>query len=342
MGYNYNNQKFINQFLDIVKTVEPKSILFVCSNEIDRYGYKNALDTLNIRTSVFTEFEPCPEISSVEKGVALFEREDCDFIIAVGGGSAIDVAKAIKYFSKADVEILAVPTTAGTGAEVTRFSVLYKNGDKNSVRSFDIIPNYQVFDYETLTSLPHIQKIVTGLDAFSHAVEAYWSKDATEESREYSRKALKIFKNYFKSYLDGDSEANEPMMKCSELAGRAINIAQTTACHAFSYKLHKLKGFYHGQAVAVCLVYIWRYMLENCDDLMLRKTLNDVSEMTGFTPDSLEIYLKELGLMDDLSMSKDEFYETVNGVDATRLSNHPVSFPQDDIEKIYKSFITVI
>lgn len=338
----YNNEKFISQFLEIVKSVSPKSILFVCSNKIDRYGYKTALDELNIKTAVFTDFEPCPEVSSVDKGVDLFNKENCDFIIAVGGGSAIDVAKAIKYFSKADVKILAVPTTAGTGAEVTRFSVLYKNGDKNSVRSFDIIPDYQVFDYETLSSLPYIQRVVTGLDAFSHAVEAYWSKEATQESRDYSEEALKLFKEYFKSYLDGDKSANEPMMKCSELAGRAINIAQTTACHAFSYKLHKIKGFYHGQAVAVCLAYIWKFMLENCTDSELKSVLDKVEEMTGFTPDSFEAYLKELDLMNDLIMTQDEFKETVNGVDVSRLSNHPVSFTLDDIETIYKSFIKVV
>lgn len=338
----YNNEKFVSEFLEIVKSVSPKSILFVCSKEIDRYGYKTALDSLNIKTAVFTDFEPCPEVSSVEKGVELFKNESCDFIIAVGGGSAIDVAKAIKYFSKEDVKILAVPTTAGTGAEVTRFSVIYKNGDKNSVRSFDIIPDYQVFDYKTLTSLPYIQKVVTGLDAFSHAVEAYWSKEATQESREYSEKSLELFRKYFKSYLNGEETANEPMMKCSELAGRAINIAQTTACHAFSYKLHKIKGFYHGQAVAVCLVYIWKFMLQNCKDSELKAVLDKVEEMTGFTPDSLEAYLNELGLMDDMTMSKDEFDETIHGVDVSRLSNHPVSFTLDDIETIYKSFIKVV
>lgn len=338
----YNNEKFISEFIDIIKSVSPKSILFVCSNEYDRYGYRKALDGIDVKITSFSAFEPCPEVSSVEKGVELFKNEKCDFIIAVGGGSAIDVAKAIKFFSKVDVKILAVPTTAGTGAEVTRFSVLYKKGDKNSVRSYDIIPEYQVFDYTTLKSLPHIQKIVTGLDAFSHAVEAYWSKDANDESRNYSREALELFRKYYKSYLNDDENADEPMMRCSELAGRAINIAQTTACHAFSYKLHKIKGFYHGQAVAVCLVYIWRYMIENCTDDEMSKTLSDIENMTGYTPDSLQKLLDELGLLDNLTMTREEFDETVNGVDASRLSNHPVAFTQQDIENIYKSFIKIV
>lgn len=338
----YNNDKFIEEFLEKIKSINPGCILFVCSKEYDRYGYRKALDTLGIKTVSFTEFEPCPEVSSVDKSVELFSREKCDFIVAVGGGSAIDVAKAIKYFAKVEVNILAIPTTAGTGAEVTRFSVLYKNGDKNSVRSYDIIPEYQVFDYTTLKSLPRVQKIVTGLDAFSHAVEAYWSKDATKESRAYSAKALELFKEYYLSYIDGDESADEPMMKCSELAGRAINIAQTTACHAFSYKLHKIKGFYHGQAVAVCLVYIWRYMQKNVTNTNLQSILSDIEKMTGYSPDTLEKLLSDLGLLDDLTMNEAEFDETVNGVDATRLSNHPVAFTAEDIKKIYRSFIKIV
>ncbi len=340
---NYNNEKFINEFKELIKKVHPSKILFVCSADYDRYGYRKALDELDTLSVAFTNFEPCPEVSSVKNGVEIFKQNDCDFIVAVGGGSAIDVAKAIKLFAESDVEILAVPTTAGTGAEVTRFSVLYNKGDKDSVRSWDIIPEYQVFDYTTLESLPYIQRVVTGLDAFTHAVEAYWSKDATDESRAYSAEALDLFNDNFKKYLTDDKSTYEPMMRCSELAGRAINIAQTTACHAFSYKLHKLKGFYHGQAVAICLVYIWQYMLEkNNDDIELELLLAETEIVSGYTPEKLEGLLSELGLLDDLTMTAEQFDETINGVNVNRLSNHPVSFTGDDIKNIYSSFINVI
>lgn len=336
----YNNKEFINQFIDIVKANSPSSVLFICSSEYDRYGYKKALDKECINSVSFTEFEPCPERSSVYKGVECFNQNDCDFIIAVGGGSAIDVAKAIKLFAETDVKILAVPTTAGTGAEVTRFSVLYENGDKNSVRSWDIIPEYQVFDYTTLESLPYIQRVVTGLDAFVHALEAYWSLDATDESRMYSVEALRLFNENYKAYLLDDKTTYYNMMKCSELAGRAINIAQTTAAHAFSYKLHKIKGFYHGQAVAVSLVYIWKYMFFHADDRM-KALLNEVERISGYTPGTLENLLRDLNLLDDLTMNKAEFEETVNGVDASRLSNHPMKLTSDDIRNIYASFIEI-
>ncbi|MCM1115638.1 MAG: iron-containing alcohol dehydrogenase [Clostridium sp.] len=338
----YNNEKFLNEFKDVICEINPNQVLFVCSSEYDRYGYKNALDEIEVHSVSFTAFEPCPEVSSVHNGVKVFKDNNCDFIVAVGGGSAIDVAKAIKLFAESDVKILAVPTTAGTGAEVTRFAVLYNNGDKESVRSWDIIPEYQIFDYTALESLPYIQRVVTGLDAFSHALEAYWSKDATDESREYSAEALRLFNEYYYRYLDDDKTTYEPMMKCSALAGRAINIAQTTAAHAFSYKLHKLKGFYHGQAVAICLVYIWKYMLENnMDDVELELLLAECEIVSGYTPEMLEQMLEKLGLLSDLSMTDKELAETVTGVNVGRLSNHPVSFTEDDIKNIYKSFIII-
>lgn len=338
---DYNNKKFIDEFKALVKESNADKILFVASHSYDRYGYRNAIDELGISSVAFTDFEPCPEVSSVMKGVEILRKENCDFIIAVGGGSAIDVAKGIKYYAEADIKILAVPTTAGTGAEVTRFAVLYNNADKDSVRSWDIIPELAVFDYTTLLSLSHYQRIVTALDAFAHSLEAYWSNNATDESREYSVKSLELFNAYFEAYLNDDKSSYEPMMKCSELAGRAINIAQTTAGHAMSYKLHKLKGFAHGQAVALALVNIWRYMLENCPTAELQLLLAEVELVSGYTPDTFQELIDRLGLCNDLEFTEDELYECVNGVNVERMSNHPMKFTLKDIENIYRSFFRI-
>ncbi|MGN1420149.1 MAG: iron-containing alcohol dehydrogenase [Eubacterium sp.] len=338
---NYDNEKFKAEFIEILKKENPEKILFVASSEYDRYGYRKAIDDAGFSCVSFTDFEPCPEISSVNKGVEIFNFENCDFIATVGGGSAMDTAKGIKYYSQRDVKILAVPTTAGTGAEVTRFAVLYNNADKQSVRSYDIIPEYQVFDYTSLKTLPYTQKVVTALDAFCHSVEAYWSLNATDESRDYSVEALELFSDNFEAYLKDDKNAYEPMMKCSELAGRAINIAQTTSPHAFSYKLHKLKGFYHGQAVAVCLAYIWKYMLENCKTAELEILLAETEIITGFTPDTFISFLEKYHLTDNLEMTQAEFDETVKGVNIDRLSNNPTEFTGEDIEAIYSSFIKI-
>ncbi|MBP8775396.1 MAG: iron-containing alcohol dehydrogenase, partial [Eubacterium sp.] len=148
----YNNQIFLDEFKNKMLEINPQKVLFVCSKDYDRYGYRKALDEINIKSVSFTSFEPCPEVSSVENGIEAYKANGCDFVVAVGGGSAIDTAKGIKFYSKLDFDILAVPTTAGTGAEVTRFSVLYRNKDKESVSDYSIIPNFQIFDYTTLKS----------------------------------------------------------------------------------------------------------------------------------------------------------------------------------------------
>lgn len=334
-----NNDIFLNSFKSLLTENAPSKILFVSSREYDRFGYRRAIDELGISTVAFTDFEPCPEVSSVMKGVEMLKNEKCNFIVTVGGGSAMDVAKAIKHFSECDIKILAVPTTAGTGAEVTRFAVLYNNGDKESVRSWDIIPDFHIFDYTALATLPYEQRVVTAFDAFSHSVEAFWSVNATEESREYSKQSLELFNDYFDAFLNDDKASYEPMMKCSELAGRAINIAQTTAPHAMSYKLHKLKGFYHGRAVVLCLAYIWQYMLENCDTVELQLLLAETEIISQYTPESLIERLKALGLCRDLTMTRAQLDETVNGVNIERMGNHPMKFDLSDIEKIYSSFI---
>lgn len=335
----YNNEKFLNEFKNKMAELKPQKVLFVCSSEYDRYGYRKALDEIKIESVAFCDFEPCPEVSSVEKGIKAYKENGCDFIIAVGGGSAIDTAKGIKFYSKLDFPILAVPTTAGTGAEVTRFSVLYRNKDKESVSDYGIIPNFQIFDPTVLKSLPYEQKVVTSLDAFGHSVEAFWSKDATDESREYSKKALALFNNNFAKYLENDENTFAPMLECSMLAGKAINIARTTSPHAFSYKLHKLKGFHHGHAVAVCLAYIWKYMSKNEE---LKKLMKQTEEITGFDNDAFINFLSKLNLLDDLTMTPEQFDETVNGVNTTRLQNNPMPFTNEDIKNIYSSFIKVI
>lgn len=135
----YNNQIFLDEFKNKMLEKNPQKVLFVCSKDYDRYGYRKALDEINIKSVSFTSFEPCPEVSSVENGIEAYKANECDFVVAVGGGSAIDTAKGIKFYSKLDFDILAVPTTAGTGAEATRFSVLYRNKDKESVSDYSII-----------------------------------------------------------------------------------------------------------------------------------------------------------------------------------------------------------
>ena len=161
---------------------------------------------MGIPIVMFSEFTPNPLCGEVAEGIKVFKDNNCDMIVAVGGGSAIDVAKCIKLYANMDdrinyleqaivpndIELMVVPTTAGTGTEATRYTVIYYNGEKQSVIDTSCIPNTVVFDASALSTLPIYQKKSTMMDALCHAIESYWSVNSTEESRRYSEEAIKI------------------------------------------------------------------------------------------------------------------------------------------------------
>ena len=191
----------------------------------------------------FDDFQPNPLYESVVKGVQLFRSEGCSAIIAVGGGSAMDVAKCIKLYSNMegngeeggflkqeivpnDIPFLVIPTTAGTGSEATRYAVIYYEGAKQSVTHTSIIPGTVLFDPSALKTLPIYQKKATMADALCHAVESYWSVNSTEESREISKKAILAILSNMEGYLANTEEGNAGMLAAAHLAGQAINITQ--------------------------------------------------------------------------------------------------------------------
>lgn len=174
-----------------------------------------------------------------------------DAYIAVGGGTAIDTAKLLRAgFPPVDevrmlVPYLAIPTTAGTGAEVTRFAVYYDHGKKCSADNLCYLPTDQILIPEFCSSASPYQKAVCAFDAYAQAVESLWARGATEESRSYALKALDLM---------GKGE----QLLGSYWAGRAIDISRTTAAHAFSYYLTSHYGIPHGHAVYMVFEYICR------------------------------------------------------------------------------------
>ena len=166
-----------------------------------------------------------------------------DAFIAVGGGTVIDTAKLLRGFS--GVPFLAVPTTAGTGAEATRFAVYYDHGKKCSADDMRYLPTDQVLIPEFCESASAYQKASCAFDAYAQAVESLWAKGATEESKGCARKALELMKN-------------GQQLLGSYWAGRAIDISRTTAAHAFSYYMTANYGVPHGEAVYMMFPYICR------------------------------------------------------------------------------------
>jgi alcohol dehydrogenase class IV len=156
--------------------------------------------------------------------------------------------------------VIAVPTTAGTGSEATRFATVYIDKTKHSLEHASILPVVTVVDPAFTMSLPPYQTAVTGMDALSQAVESFWSIRSTSESQELAARAIELVMTSLRTAVnhpDHDSRLN--MIVAANLAGRAIDITKTTACHALSYFLTSHFGVPHGHAVCVTLSKMLRY-----------------------------------------------------------------------------------
>lgn len=348
-----------------------KTPLLVCGSSIKKItSICDRIDQLRvkgIRITQFSGFQPNPVYESILEGVDLFKKEKCDGIIAVGGGSAIDVAKCIILFSnmsgsgsdgsylsqKADVKtvpFLAVPTTAGTGSEATKYAVIYYNGVKQSITNDRFVPDTVLLAPEVLKTLPLYQRKATMLDALSHAIESFWSINSTNESKLYSRTALEsIFANC-DDYLANTDEGNAKMLTAAHIAGKAINITQTTAGHAMCYKITSMFRIAHGHAAALCNKALFHWMIANTDrcvdprgEKAIIQTFNDIGIAMGCSDakggaDKLEKLIAMLG-METPSATQNQFEQLKTSVNPLRLRNNPVALDLNAIDYLYHEIL---
>ncbi len=341
---------------------EIKKILLVCDAAFSFLKTKEEYLNIDIPYVIFNEFTSNPLYEDVVKGVNCFKENKCDAILAIGGGSAIDVAKCIKLYSAMDdaklyleqeylandIVLIAIPTTSGTGSESTRYAVIYYEGKKQSVTHESIVPSYALLDYRNLTTLPEYQKKCTMMDAFCQSIESWWSVNATEESREYSKKALSMILDNMDAYMKNTDEGNQNMLVAANYAGRAINITQTTAAHAMSYKITSLYKVPHGRAAFICLPYVWEYMwkcVEKDDEAKALRELftsiaqtldcRNVPEAIGFVHGLNDKYFgndKVIFKMEDIAL-------LAASVNPTRLKNNPIILSEETLTDLYSSII---
>lgn len=319
----------------------------------------------NIEIVFFSDYQPNPDYESVVKGVEIFRKNECDSILAVGGGSAMDVAKCIKLYATMplgcdyinqkiepnNIPFFAIPTTAGTGSEATRFAVIYYNGLKQSIADYSCIPQVVLFDPLVLETLPDYQRKVTMLDAFCHAVESFWSVNSTDESKAYSKDSIRQILNNMDSYLKNEYDGNKNMLMAANIAGKAINITQTTAGHAMCYKLTSLYGIAHGHAAALCVSELWPYMIgntEKCIDSRGKEYLDTVFEeiaeaMGEKSPLDAAVKFKNIVELLELKApeikSEGDFDVLKKSVNPTRLKNNPVLLDEDTIDMLYHKIL---
>lgn len=348
-----------------------KKILMVCDGSIwymDGFNrHLEEVEKTGVQMIGFRDFQPNPLYESVVKGVELFNDERCDSIIAVGGGSAMDVAKCIKLYSnlpgdgangawlKAEIvpnsiPFIAMPTTAGTGSEATRYAVIYYNYAKQSVTSESFIPDTVLMDPNALKTLPLYQKKATMMDALCHAIESFWSVNSTEKSKEYSRAAIQAVLKHMDGYLANTEEGNAGMLKAAHTAGQAINITQTTAGHAMCYKITSLFRSAHGHAAILCDRVIFPWMVDNTDkcidprgEAYLKTTLDEIGIAMG-CKNATEGAEKLRGIFDSLDLevptaTSEQFEILKNSVNPVRLKNHPIALDVDTIDALYHNIL---
>lgn len=341
------------------KQVKAKRIFLVCDSSMIHMPIGHYFLELEKRTGIgvfrFCEFSSNPTQDSVIKGIETFQREQCDIIVAVGGGSAIDVAKCIRLYygrnSKGNLKFLAVPTTAGTGSEATHFAVVYHHGEKKSVEDELCIPSAVLLDPSALLTLPEYQRKATMMDALCHGLESFWSVNSTEISRKYSADSIRMIFNYKDSYLANKPEGNAGMLYAANTAGKAIHIAKTTAGHAMCYKLTSLYGIAHGHAAALCVARLWPYMvlhLDQCTDRRGSEYLGDIFEKAAKAMGCSGIYdaisklsdfINKLGLGAPHMRSLEEMEILKTSVNPERLKNNPIALNEEGICLLYRQIL---
>lgn len=338
----------------LIERLQGKKLLLVCGRSFDRLDITDCIKQLDIVR--FSDFAPNPLYEDVCKGLELFRNSDCAEILAVGGGSAIDVAKCIKLFSNMDpavnylkqeyadtgIPLTAVPTTAGTGSESTRHAVIYFEGEKQSISHPSIVPDCACLIPSVLTNLPVYQKKCTMLDALCQAIESWWSVNSTAESIAYSRIAIEAILKHWPAYIAENSpEAAEAILLAANYAGRAINITATTAAHAMSYKLTSLYGIPHGHAVAICLPEVWDAMLDAvCTDPRGTEHLNRVLSDLPITPVQFRDLLCALEMEYPAAQDKAQDLNVLAGsVNPVRLKNNPVLLDTETLKAMYERIV---
>lgn len=346
---------------EILQSAGVHTPMLVCGKTVSKRLPQEYLHYLPANAVWFDGFSPNPLYEDVMHGVELFRKNRCDGLISIGGGSAIDVAKCIQLYCKmpegvlcleqplADTGVfhLAIPTTAGTGSEATRFAVIYYQGVKQSICHESIIPQAVILDPVLLHTLPTYQRKATVMDALCQAIESVWSVNSTEESISYAERAISLILPNICAYIQGDNGVIADIQTGAHLAGKAINITQTTAPHAMSYKLTSLFGISHGHAVALCMKGVWAYMTEHpqlCCDPRGRAVLDcafaRLNRLFGTENGANEFALFYDALnLDTPIPTQAQMKELVRSVNSTRLKNHPIVLTETAIEDIYRSVL---
>ncbi|WP_301091032.1 iron-containing alcohol dehydrogenase family protein [Faecalibaculum rodentium] len=321
-----------------------------------------SLEEAGIGYAVFHETESDPSIETVEKIRTMYEKNACDGLIAVGGGSVMDAAKAAavligdggrlqdyegagaRKISPLEMTLMAVPATAGTGSEVTPFAVIsdHQRQVKMTVSSPFLIPEIVVLDPDLLSGVPAGLAAATGMDALIHALEAYVSRYGSFISDGFAAQALeKIGHSLVKFVRTGDAEAAQEMLEGSFLAGCAFSLSRLGLVHALSHPLSAHYGIPHGTANALLLPAVIRFNQEAAGEKYRQAAdLLGVKEQTDLA-DWIEELNRLLGIEMKWEIREEDLPVLVrDGLMSGNVQANPRLAEEKDAEDIYKTLIS--
>lgn len=317
----------------------------------------------------WSDFSPNPRVEDLTAGSALLGSFQPDGIVAIGGGSVLDMAKLLSVLGDVAADdrtqmeaairanavaarsrpLVLVPTTSGSGSEATHFAVVYIGEEKFSVAGSAVLPDRVVLDPTLTLSASSYQKATSVIDAVAQAVESRWARGATADSRAFADDALRDLVAAAPAFVAGDVDAAVPAARGSYLAGRAIDLSKTTGAHALAYGLTKRHGVSHGHAVATTLGAWARLHAAHVADPAAHARLGDdlaaLSDIVGADgPDALgdwlDAFANSLGLevkLEALGVPHDDVAVMAGQVNHERLGNNPVGLDQAGVGSLLVS-----
>ena len=363
----------IAKLKEILSKHKPTNIFLVTGTaSYEKCGAKDAIQPIlsGYKVTHFYDFEVSPKLKDIEKGINIFKESNCDFVIAVGGGSVMDVAKAVRIFAANEGEpidyvnnkktiqnkgapLAAIPTTSGSGAEATHFAVVYIDKTKYSPAHQFMLPDYAIVDYQFTMTLPKNQTACTGMDALCQGIESYWCVNSTDESKKYAKEAIKLAMQNLGEAVNNPSErSREAMAKAAHLAGKAVNISKTTASHAISYPITSYFNVPHGHAVALTIPQMLAYNSQVTQEDVIDKRgpdyvkniINEIASLVGAknaeeAGKKITNLMKDIGLgtkLSEVGIKTDEDIEIIikNGFNPDRVKNNPRALTEKALREI--------
>jgi alcohol dehydrogenase len=351
----------VKELEDAITQLNGKRGILITSDAFAKNGLAQQItnDSHGLICAVYSHVQPNPDVTECEACIALIKEHQCDFVVALGGGSVLDCAKAAALMATADTPVtaymagemplppqslplIAIPTTAGTGSEISSVSVLSDHAlkIKKPLASPAFFPKIALIDPELTLTMPRHLTACTGMDVLCHAMEAFWSRQHQPVCDSLAINALRLVFENLKTACDAPSNlaAREKMAEASLLAGLSFTVPRTNSSHACSYPLTNDLGIPHGEACALTIDYFLRINAHEDDGRIAM-----LSRMLGFASplalaDAICRLKRDIGIMPNLkafNLTDEQIESLVQNSQNPILKLNPVDITPEMLREMY-------